>query len=75
MTKSRWPLWRKTMMAGALWLLVVVLVTPGLDAPGLLNTLAFAVGYGTLMTGFWLAMRAKHPPDPTAPREDDDPAR
>lgn len=68
----KWPFWRKTMLAGALWLLVVAIASPALDTPGVLSALAVAVGYGTLMTGFYFAMKAKDRPDPTDPRKDDD---
>lgn len=73
----KWPFWRKTMFAGALWLLAVSIATPALDTPGPLAAFAYAIGYGTLMTGFYFAMKERRPPEPQEPRpeSEEDPAK
>lgn len=69
---TRWPFWRKTMFAGAIWLLAVAIASPALDTPGPLAAFGYAVGYGTLMTGFYFAMRDRRPSDPPPPRDEED---
>lgn len=69
---SKWPFWRKTMFAGAIWLLGVSIATPALDTPGPLAALAYAAGYGTLMTGFYFAMRDRREQEPHEPRPESD---
>jgi hypothetical protein len=54
---NKWPSWRKLMVAGALWLLVVALVQGGFQPGSIWDAAAIAVGYGMLITGFYFAMR------------------
>lgn len=71
---TRWPFWRKIMLAGALWILVVVIVFN--DRPtSVLAAFAFAIGYGCLMVGFWSAMRDKRAGGLFSRGEDDDAER
>lgn len=54
---QRWPFWRKIMLLGAVWLLVVAIVEEGFRSPSSVwGIAAFAVGYGLLAVGFFSAM-------------------
>lgn len=56
---TKWPPWRKTMMAGALVLffnyLAAALIDP--DPPRIVGFIALSVGYVLLAVGFGLRMR------------------
>ena len=56
---TNWPPWRRTMMAGALVLLLnyVLIAVMDPDPPRVVGAIALAVGYVLLAIGFGLRMR------------------
>ena len=69
---SYWPKWRRLMLSGAVILLIGSLV-PAIvgadDTPTWLPNASLVIGYGFLAYGFFLAMRARRPKDPTESSE------
>lgn len=59
--RQPWDTWRIVMLTGSLILLALAFTRTGGEdrLPGWLSTAIFAIGYGVLAYGFFLAMRAR----------------